>query len=485
MEDAERVFRKTGITFAVYGEQEASERLIPFDIVPRIIAGQEWRRLALGIEQRVQALNAFLDDIYHRQEILRAGRVPRQLIADNEAFLPEMIGVRPPAGVYTHIIGVDIVRISENEFYVLEDNARTPSGVSYMLENRETMMQLFPELFQQIKVRPVENNPALPPEVRNDQTAPSVNPYNYQEHLYDKSRPENLEFLTRIRALLDEYPGRTSVGEIGDSQHQLEVMAQYTSGTDKVHMAYTFYYLGGAFDAGHFRKSIDLTEKDAPNGWICLAFSNHDVVRHVSRWMSHGDRETFGRLTATMLLTMRGSVCLYQGEELGLTEAELAFEDLVDPYGIEFWPQFKGRDGCRTPMVWQSSAHLGGFSTAPRAWLPVPGDHLLKAPDLQEKQNDSLLHHYRATLKFRREHQALVKGTIKTLDAPEGVLMFTRTAGSETLLCAFNMTGGPIVVPLPDGLGVKGIDAPGSVAAPVGDGALDLPAFGGFVGAVL
>jgi len=161
MEDAERVFRKTGITFAVYGEQEASERLIPFDIVPRILSGQEWRRLTQGIEQRVQALNAFLDDIYHRQEILRAGRVPRELVAKNEAFLPEMIGVRPPAGVYTHIIGVDIVRISENEFYVLEDNARTPSGVSYMLENRETMMQLFPELFQQIKVRPVENYPQL------------------------------------------------------------------------------------------------------------------------------------------------------------------------------------------------------------------------------------------------------------------------------------------------------------------------------------
>ncbi|RUX02747.1 circularly permuted type 2 ATP-grasp protein [Mesorhizobium sp. M8A.F.Ca.ET.207.01.1.1] len=161
MQDAERVFRKTGITFAVYGEQEASERLIPFDIVPRIISGNEWRRLTQGIEQRVQALNAFLDDIYHRQEILRAGRVPRDLIAKNEAFLPEMIGVRPPAGVYTHIIGVDIVRISEDEFYVLEDNARTPSGVSYMLENRETMMQLFPELFQKIKVRPVENYPQL------------------------------------------------------------------------------------------------------------------------------------------------------------------------------------------------------------------------------------------------------------------------------------------------------------------------------------
>lgn len=161
MRDAERVFRKTGITFAVYGEEEAAERLIPFDIVPRILSGTEWRRLTQGIEQRVQALNAFLDDIYHRQEILRAGRVPKKLVAENEAFLPEMIGVRPPAGVYTHIIGVDIVRTAENEFFVLEDNARTPSGVSYMLENRETMMQLFPELFQKIRVRPVENYPQL------------------------------------------------------------------------------------------------------------------------------------------------------------------------------------------------------------------------------------------------------------------------------------------------------------------------------------
>jgi uncharacterized circularly permuted ATP-grasp superfamily protein len=161
MRDAETVFRKTGITFAVYGEEEAAERLIPFDIVPRIISGAEWRRLTQGIEQRVQALNAFLDDIYHRQEILRAGRVPKELVASNVAFLPEMIGVRPPAGVYTHIIGVDIVRTGENEFFVLEDNARTPSGVSYMLENRETMMQLFPELFQQVKVRPVENYPQL------------------------------------------------------------------------------------------------------------------------------------------------------------------------------------------------------------------------------------------------------------------------------------------------------------------------------------
>ncbi|KVE06956.1 MULTISPECIES: circularly permuted type 2 ATP-grasp protein [Burkholderia] len=159
--DAEGVFRKTGITFAVYGDAEAAERLIPFDIVPRIISGAEWSRLSLGIEQRVMALNAFLDDIYHRQEIVRAGIVPKHLIAHNDAFIPEMIDFRPPGNVYTHIIGVDIVRTGENEFYVLEDNARTPSGVSYMLENRETMMQLFPELFQQVKVRPVETYPQM------------------------------------------------------------------------------------------------------------------------------------------------------------------------------------------------------------------------------------------------------------------------------------------------------------------------------------
>ncbi len=159
--DAENVFRRTGITFAVYGDEEEDERLIPFDIVPRVISGSEWRRLAQGIEQRVVAINAFLDDIYHRQEIIKAGRIPVELIAQNEAFLPEMIGFRPPAGVYTHIIGIDIVRTGENDFFVLEDNARTPSGVSYMLENRETMLQLFPELFQHIKVRSVEDYPKL------------------------------------------------------------------------------------------------------------------------------------------------------------------------------------------------------------------------------------------------------------------------------------------------------------------------------------
>jgi uncharacterized circularly permuted ATP-grasp superfamily protein len=157
--EAEAFFRRTGITFNVYGEDAAQERLIPFDLIPRIIANREWVKLSKGIEQRVRAINAFLHDIYHRQEILRAGIVPVDLIARNEAYLPQMIGVTPPGGIYTHIVGTDIVRTGEDDFFVLEDNARTPSGVSYMLENRETMLQMFPELFSQIKVQPVSNYP--------------------------------------------------------------------------------------------------------------------------------------------------------------------------------------------------------------------------------------------------------------------------------------------------------------------------------------
>ena len=161
LREAEAIFRRQGITFAVYGDNQASERLIPFDIIPRVFAAAEWRKLSAGIEQRVRALNAFIHDLYHRQEILRAGRIPHEFIIQNEAFVPEMVGVMPARGIYAHIIGIDIVRVAENEFYVLEDNCRTPSGVSYMLEDREAMMYLFPDLFAQQRVAPVENYPAM------------------------------------------------------------------------------------------------------------------------------------------------------------------------------------------------------------------------------------------------------------------------------------------------------------------------------------
>jgi uncharacterized circularly permuted ATP-grasp superfamily protein len=157
--EAEHFFRRTGITFNVYGEDDAEERLIPFDLIPRIISARRWRKLSRGIEQRVRALNAFLHDLYHRQEIVRAGRLPDRVLRGNAAFLPQMVGFTPPGGVYTHVVGIDLVRTGEDDFMVLEDNARTPSGVSYMLENRETMMAMFPELFTQVRVQEVSDYP--------------------------------------------------------------------------------------------------------------------------------------------------------------------------------------------------------------------------------------------------------------------------------------------------------------------------------------
>jgi alpha-glucosidase len=329
----------------------------------------------------------------------------------------------------------------------------------------------------------LESNPVVKPEDFNASTAPAVNPYNFQEHLYDKSRPENLDFLKRLRAMMDEYPGKTTVGEIGDSQHQLAVMAQYTAGDDRLHMAYTFDYLGGEFSAAQFRRCIAATEASAPDGWICLAFSNHDVVRHVSRWAMRGQEAAFTRLAATVILCMRGSVCLYQGEELGLKEAELAFEDLVDPYGIEFWPQFKGRDGCRTPMVWQAHAANGAFSTANRTWLPVPAEHLVHAVDTQDKVEGSVLEFYRALLAFRRTHPALAKGAIELLDTSDTVLAFIRDDGTERLLCVFNMGDTVAQFALPTDIVPRDAGCPGVTAAAI-DGEIVLEPFGSYVGLI-
>ena len=196
-EDAEALFRRIGITFAVYGEGGDPERLIPFDLVPRVFSAAEWRRMSRGIEQRARALNAFLYDVYHRGEIIRAGIVPEALVYQNEAFLPEMIGIEPPGRVYSHIVGIDIVRTGPDAFLVLEDNCRTPSGVSYMLENREIMMRMFPELFSTGAVQQVDDYPeqlratleeVAPPACKGTPTIVLLTPGSlnsaYYEHSY-------------------------------------------------------------------------------------------------------------------------------------------------------------------------------------------------------------------------------------------------------------------------------------------------------------
>jgi len=160
-EEVDIAFHRLGITFAVYGEDAGEERLIPFDILPRIIPGAEWLRIAAGLRQRVRALNAFLHDVYHDQDILKAGRIPAEQVLTNSQYRREMAGVDVPGLIYSHIAGIDLVRADAGEYYVLEDNLRTPSGVSYMLENRKMMMRLFPELFARQSIAPVEHYPDM------------------------------------------------------------------------------------------------------------------------------------------------------------------------------------------------------------------------------------------------------------------------------------------------------------------------------------
>ncbi len=294
----------------------------------------------------------------------------------------------------------------------------------------------------------LRDNPALTVEERNGSIAPSVNPYNHQYHLYSKNQPENIDFLKRFRALLDEYPAATSVGEVGDAQLGLELMGEYTKGSDRVHMCYSFEFLSAEkLDANRMKSIFNRLSKVEEDGWACWALTNHDIARHTSRWSLD---DAGRRLYALLMMCIRGSVCLYQGEELGLPEADIPFEDLQDPYGIEFWPEYKGRDGCRTPMVWQSDKANAGFSEA-KPWLPVGESHTELSVDVQEKENDSLLHYYRKVIEFRQQHRTLVKGAQSEMHVSGDVLSFTRSHEGEEVFCAFNIGDREAHITLPDG----------------------------------
>ena len=292
----------------------------------------------------------------------------------------------------------------------------------------------------------LRDNPSLPKPLRNDTIAPGVNPYNHQLHTFDKNQPENLEFLKKFRSVLNPY-NAAAVGEVGDAQRGLEIMAEYTSGGDKVQMCYPFEMLQPTrLTAPILVETFARMRAAAPDAWPCWSFSNHDTVRHVTRWdLGVEAVKTY----ATLLMTLRGSLCLYQGEELGLPEAELALEELRDPYGIQFWPEFKGRDGARTPMVWVTDNESGGFS-AGRPWLPVKAPHLPLSVAAQAGADDSVLAHYRRALAFRREHSSLRSGMMVDIEASGDVASFRRS-GDEDIFCAFNLGEGEGVVTLPAG----------------------------------
>jgi alpha-glucosidase len=293
----------------------------------------------------------------------------------------------------------------------------------------------------------LRDNPAKPPHERTGRGFSPDNPYAYQYHWYNNTRPENIAFLEDLRALLDRYPGTVALGEIS-SEDSLATTAEYTSGK-RLHMGYSFELLVDEFSAGHIRDTVSRLEASMLEGWPCWAVSNHDVQRAVTRW---GGPQAPAQLASTlvaMVCSLRGSVCIYQGEELGLGEADLPFEALQDPYGIAFWPNFKGRDGCRTPMPWRASEDAGFSAVTP--WLPIPAGHRALAVETQEADPDSVLNRFRRFMRWRGRQPALVEGSIRFLDTAEPVLAFVRTHDQQRILAAFNLSGRPASLDLPDG----------------------------------
>ncbi|QDL55989.1 alpha-glucosidase family protein [Rhodoferax aquaticus] len=303
--------------------------------------------------------------------------------------------------------------------------------------------------FHDAKLR---DNPPRGRPTGEDPAVNAVNPYGWQWHKHDKSQPENLVFLQRLRTLLDEYPNTTMVGEIGDDDGLARV-AEYTQGGDKLHMAYCFDLLGSAHSAPYIHSVLERFEQLAGGGWPCWALSNHDVTRFATRWGGDTPNPQLLRLAAAMQMSLRGSPCIYQGDELGLPEAVIAFEDLQDPYGITMWPEFKGRDGCRTPMPWQASADDLGFSAVDvvtsKPWLPVAHAHQSLAADVQAQQPDSLLNFYRQLLAWRKQQSPLINGRLQLLPSHPQVLAFVRSEGAQQILCVFNFSDAEATFALP------------------------------------
>lgn len=272
------------------------------------------------------------------------------------------------------------------------------------------------------------------------QSVPEFNPYGLQEHLYDKNRPENLVFLERLRARLDQYSDLTTIGELGeDGDKCLQLIEEYTGSGTRLHMCYGFEMLSGNFTPEKFVSYNRALERNTPNGWLCHAFSNHDVTRHISLWdFAPEHHYAVGVLALNLLLSLRGSVCLYQGEELGIPEAKIDFDDMRDPYGIAFWPEMAGRDGCRTPMPWQAGADYAGFGSA-KPWLPVDPCHLPLAVDQQNNDSTSMLAAYRRWLDFRKQVAALINGDTRLITNDSGLLVVSRAKKDQQVLVLFNL----------------------------------------------
>ena len=281
--------------------------------------------------------------------------------------------------------------------------------------------------------------------VRADTSVLPARTYDYQVPLYNRSHPDILGFVERLRGVLDAYPDRFSVAEIGGADPDGE-MHSFTEGKARLHTAYSFCFLTAAeLNVQVLSDNLKAWPGTTGEGWPSWAFSNHDAPRHVSRWATEGERDRVARMAMLVLVALRGNVFVYQGEELGLPQATVPYERLQDPEAIANWPTTAGRDGARTPMPWTSDKAFGGFSTV-EPWLPLDAAHVGLAVDVQERDPASMLWFTRNALALRRTHAALRTGDLTIRDDSESVLLLERTNGTERLLLAANLERTPAVV---------------------------------------
>ena len=285
--------------------------------------------------------------------------------------------------------------------------------------------------------RQLRSNPPRPADAPPTEGVQPNNPYNRQLHLYNKSQPETVDFLRKLRTLSDSYGDILLLAEIADDD-SLKVMQDYAGPGAPLHTAYCFAFLGPTLETELIAKAFEAFHNGRRHGWPSWAFSNHDVQRVASRWGGRHVPPEFTKLLIALLGSLRGTVFLYQGEELGLPEADVPYEQIQDPYGLNFFPDFPGRDGCRTPMPWDDNDRHAGFSTVD-GWLPVPNEHLLRSVGAQNADPDSVLNFTRDFLAWRKSHPSVIQGDIHFIATGEpGLIAFVRAHGEDRLLAVFN-----------------------------------------------
>jgi alpha-glucosidase len=309
----------------------------------------------------------------------------------------------------------------------------------------------------------------------NPHDAPLSLTTQFQRHEHDRSRPEALRFLGRLRALMDSYGARMTVGEVVDDP-PLPRQKEYVAGADRLHTAYSFFLLTAREATPElFTQALDSWTED--DGWPSWSLGNHDVPRFVSRF-GHAEDPAHARILLLILLCLRGSVFLYQGDELGLPQASVPFERLRDPFAIAAYAGDSGRDGARTPMPWTSEGPSAGFSSSAEAWLPLDSAHRPLAADRQGADPDSTLSFSRRAIALRRKSIALQLGSTTVLAAPPGILAFERISGEERLLCIFELDGAPARFPSSAGATILFAATAAERLEPSG---LEIPPFGGVV----